>query len=183
MSTVYINLYKQGYYHRAGKPSTVNIHPGDMYASREAAIADIDTDAPYVGTVPVLLGVIPFEVYPEMSDPTPLRESRKWFANSTTQDMIEWDASTPGNLPITHNVGETFTAEPSQIAGMRPLLRVEQTLFGPETAFEMRYAAVNEDDNDARYDYPPAAPLDTGDDYSGPSYEQWKARLTLRTAQ
>lgn len=147
MSVVYVNLYKQGFYHRAGKPSTLSIHPGDMYPSREAAVADINLDAPYVGTVPVMLGNIPFFVYGENSAPTPLRESRPWFAQSITQEMLEWDPSTPGNLPITHSVGETFTAEPSQVVGLRPL-----------TAFEEREAAV-----------------EVGDDYSGPSYEQWKA--------
>lgn len=151
MTVAYINLYKQGFYHRAGKPGTMEVHPGDMYASREAAIADINHDAPYVGTFIVLLGANEFGTYPEHSEPVSLRESRKWFAPSTTQDMIDWDPATPGNLPITHSVGETFSAEPSQIAGLRPL-----------TAFAAREEAVA---------------IETGDGYEGPTYSEWKRQV------
>lgn len=79
MAKAYMNLYRQGWYHRAGKPGTLSIHPGDMYPTRSLALADIDHAAPYIGTVEVNLGDQDFLVYPSRSEPTPLRESRKWF--------------------------------------------------------------------------------------------------------
>lgn len=94
MTTVYMNLYKQGWYHRAGKPRTLSIHPGDLYETRAAAVADIDPAAPYVGTVAVELGSIPFVAYEDWSIPVPLYATRKRLEHRS----------------------------PSQIVGMRPLL-------------------------------------------------------------
>lgn len=49
----YVNLYHQGWYHRAGKPGCMSVHPGDLYPTEQAAVNDIDQDAPYFTTVPV----------------------------------------------------------------------------------------------------------------------------------
>lgn len=55
VQVAYVNLYLSGYYHRAGKPGQFNVHPGDLYPTAVQAINDIDPDAPYVGTVEVLI--------------------------------------------------------------------------------------------------------------------------------
>lgn len=80
MKTFYINLYHQGWYHRSHKPGCMNAHPGDMYPTMQAAVNDIDPEAPYIATVSVH---VPDQVaealhtYPEGSVPIPLSASRK----------------------------------------------------------------------------------------------------------
>lgn len=80
------NLYLQGWYHRAGKAGTMTLHPGDLYPSKEAALADIDPAAPYVGTALVQWvhpkGAEEPAVFPEGSAPVPLSVSRKWDVRS-----------------------------------------------------------------------------------------------------
>lgn len=78
MREAYINLYLSGFYHRSGKPGQFNVHPGDLYPTEAAALADIDPTAPYVGTAKVIVPVgVPLdEVNPENSVPTPLSETR-----------------------------------------------------------------------------------------------------------
>lgn len=49
----FMNIYRSGFFHRAGKPSAFDRHAGDMYATREAALADINPASHYVDTVPV----------------------------------------------------------------------------------------------------------------------------------
>ena len=76
------NLYQQGHYHRAGKPGTLTLHPGDLYATRDAAIADIDPSAPYIATAFVSWSHPVWEpepgVFPVGCKPVPLSESRRW---------------------------------------------------------------------------------------------------------
>jgi hypothetical protein len=52
--TGWVNVYRSGYYHRAGKPNMFDRHPGDLYPTRAAALADIAPEARhlYVGTSP-----------------------------------------------------------------------------------------------------------------------------------
>jgi hypothetical protein len=50
--TLYMNLYKAGWFHRKGKPGTVDIHPGDFYPNRGKAVAEIDRPELYLGTIP-----------------------------------------------------------------------------------------------------------------------------------
>lgn len=82
---VFMNLYRQGWYHRAGKPGTMRFHGGDLYPTREAAVADIDPAAPYIGTVPVTVSMASLpevgmiEPYPAESSPIPLRVTRKEY--------------------------------------------------------------------------------------------------------
>lgn len=51
--TGWMNIYRAGYYHRAGKPNMYDRHPGDCYPTRELAVADIDPPHLYVATVRV----------------------------------------------------------------------------------------------------------------------------------
>lgn len=77
---LWMNLYRQGWYHRAGKPGTMNVHPGDLYPSEAAAKADIDHLAPYIDTVSfeVPAGLVPsLAVYPQESEPTGLAKTRE----------------------------------------------------------------------------------------------------------
>lgn len=78
MRTAYINLYHSGFYHRSGKPGQFNVHPGDLYPTKEAAERDVDFEAPYIATVPVQIpdDVYLGEVNADDSVPTPLNETR-----------------------------------------------------------------------------------------------------------
>lgn len=58
----WLNVYRSGHYHRAGKPGMYDRHPGDIYETKEAALADISPASHYVATVPI-----------EWYDPEPLR--------------------------------------------------------------------------------------------------------------
>lgn len=49
----YINIYRSGFFHRPGKSGAYDRHPGDIYASEEAAKRDIHPWSHYVATVPV----------------------------------------------------------------------------------------------------------------------------------
>lgn len=74
------NLYLQGWYHRAGKAGTMTLHPGDLYPTKEAALADIDPGAPYMTTAFIQWeepGGYVTSVYPEGAQPVPLATSRK----------------------------------------------------------------------------------------------------------
>lgn len=51
---IYMNLYKSGWFHRCGKPLTLDRHAGDCYTSRAQALADIDPPSHYITTVAVL---------------------------------------------------------------------------------------------------------------------------------
>lgn len=51
---IFINLYRSGWFHRVGKPNTLDRHAGDCYTSRALALADIEPRSHYVATVAVL---------------------------------------------------------------------------------------------------------------------------------
>lgn len=77
------NIYRSGYYHRCGKPTMFDRHPGDLYPTRAAAEADVDPAARhlYVATTKVVW----YEesephVNSETSVPVPLSESRRKLA-------------------------------------------------------------------------------------------------------
>lgn len=94
---VYMNLYAQGWYHRQGKEGTMAFHPGDLYPDYGAAKADIDTEAPYLGTVgvdipegmvEVMFGKgVSLEPYGP-GEPIPLRESRKAIKDGTPSHIV-----------------------------------------------------------------------------------------------
>lgn len=50
----YMNVYKSGFFHKAGKADTFDRHAGDIYASHDAAVRDIHPRSHYVATVSVL---------------------------------------------------------------------------------------------------------------------------------
>lgn len=77
--TFYMNIYRNGWFHRDRKPNTLDRHPGDLYASYPEAVAAIDPAAVdfYVATVPVpYVGEGPIVKYGADSIPTPLSVSR-----------------------------------------------------------------------------------------------------------
>jgi len=78
--TSYMNIYAQGFYHRCGKPSTLNAHPWDLYDTWDEALADIDKDAPYITTVGFEWDAPEgIQAYPEGSIPVGLSVTRKKF--------------------------------------------------------------------------------------------------------
>lgn len=78
--TLYMNLYRAGYFHREGKPGCVDIHPGDCYATREEAEADVEPRSHYVATVPFDYTGPLVRPNPADSIPTPLSASRRMHA-------------------------------------------------------------------------------------------------------
>lgn len=113
MRLVWINLYLQGYYHRDHKPGTLPFHAGDTYATYGAAQADIDKDAPFIATFPVMLTETDFwagrgekqegwdllstaQPYGPDSQPKPLRETRGSFGKAREG----WDLQAQPNWPI-----------------------------------------------------------------------------------
>lgn len=49
----WMNVYRSGHFHKAGKPGAFDRHAGDFYATEEAARADIAPRSHYVATVPI----------------------------------------------------------------------------------------------------------------------------------
>ena len=78
--TCYMNIYRSGWFHREGKPNTLDRHAGDLYDSREQALADIDPPSHYIATVPVQWED-PEDIVanPAASVPVALSVSRKRF--------------------------------------------------------------------------------------------------------
>lgn len=49
----WLNIYRSGFYHKPGKSGAYDRHPGDIYASEQAARDDIHPRSHYIDTVPV----------------------------------------------------------------------------------------------------------------------------------
>lgn len=79
--TSWMNIYKSGYFHRKGKPDTLDVHAGDFYDSYEQAIKEIDPPSHYVATVPFEWeDVEGITVNPSDSVALPLSATRKrWY--------------------------------------------------------------------------------------------------------
>ena len=78
--TLWMNVYRSGWFHRAGKPLTLDIHAGDFYCSEESARAAIDPPAAYVATVPfTFTGPVQRENAAD-SQPLPISATRRLFA-------------------------------------------------------------------------------------------------------
>jgi hypothetical protein len=77
----FMNIYRSGYFHREGKPDTMNRHAGDIYDSREQAVKDINPPSHYIATVPVQWDD-PEDVVPNSPDSVPvsLSVSRRKYA-------------------------------------------------------------------------------------------------------
>lgn len=78
--TLWMNLYRAGYFHREGKPGCVDIHPGDCYETREEAEADVEPRSHYLATVPFTWFGPAVHANPADSIPTPLSASRRMHA-------------------------------------------------------------------------------------------------------
>lgn len=83
--TLWMNVYRSGWFHREGKADTLNIHAGDFYDSEPAARAAIDPPSHYVATVSFELTASPSLVKANSKDshPVPLSESRRRHANAS----------------------------------------------------------------------------------------------------
>lgn len=79
--TGWVNIYRAGYYHRAGKPNSYDRHPGDLYPTRRAALDDIEPAHLYVATVPVSW-FENFQPHTNAADskPVPVASSRRILA-------------------------------------------------------------------------------------------------------
>jgi hypothetical protein len=77
VKTFWMNIYRAGHFHRAGKPTCVDRHAGDFYETREAAMAEISPRSHYITTVPFTY-VDSEDVRANAADsvPTPLSVSR-----------------------------------------------------------------------------------------------------------
>lgn len=74
----FVNIYRSGWFHREGKPLTMDRHTGDIYESYEQAIKDIDPPSHYIATVGISwLDVENVRANPADSVPVPLSVSRK----------------------------------------------------------------------------------------------------------
>ncbi len=73
----WMNVYRSGWFHREGKPDTLNRHAGDLYTDYDHAIRDIDPVSHYIATVPVQWDepTVQVENAPD-SVPVPLSVSR-----------------------------------------------------------------------------------------------------------
>src|ERR1700728_3099970 len=49
----YINVYRNGYYHRRGKPNAFDRHVGDIYPSLQSALGEIVPGSHYIGTAEI----------------------------------------------------------------------------------------------------------------------------------
>ena len=81
----WMNVYKSGWFHREGKPLTLDRHAGDFYETREQAIKDIEPASHYIATVPFIYDEPDEDLRANPADsvPTPLSVSRKRFAAAT----------------------------------------------------------------------------------------------------
>lgn len=49
----FMNVYRSGHFHRAGKADCYDRHAGDIYPTREAAVRDIDPPSHYIDTIEI----------------------------------------------------------------------------------------------------------------------------------
>lgn len=92
--TLYINLYRAGWWHKQGKPNTTNLHAGDVYTTEALALENADPDKGYVTTAP-------FEVdFPgavlangPQSVPMSLSISRSLFLGDWSHSLLPYLAS------------------------------------------------------------------------------------------
>lgn len=77
----FVNIYRNGWFHREGKPGNMDRHTGDIYDSYAEAVGDIDPPSHYIATVGISwLDVEDVQPNPADSVPVPLSVSRKAYA-------------------------------------------------------------------------------------------------------
>lgn len=74
----FVNIYRSGWFHRKGKPNTLDRHTGDIYDSLEQAIKEINPASHYIATVGISW-VDEENVQPNPPDsvPVPISETRR----------------------------------------------------------------------------------------------------------
>lgn len=69
----FMNVYRSGHFHRAGKPGNFDRHGGDLYPDYASAVAAIEPASHYVATVPVSWpDYVGIQANTEHSKPLPL---------------------------------------------------------------------------------------------------------------
>ncbi len=92
--TSWMNIYRSGYFHREGKPLTLDCHAGDFYDSEERAKAEIDPPSHYIATVSFEWDDVDgITENPADSVPVSIGVSRKRYAEilalNASEDMLE----------------------------------------------------------------------------------------------
>lgn len=84
--TSWMNIYKSGFFHREGKPLTLDCHAGDFYDTKAQAVAVIDPPSHYLATVSFEWDDVDnIQTNPADSVPVPLSVSRKRHAMTAEQ--------------------------------------------------------------------------------------------------
>ncbi len=84
--TSWMNIYKSGFFHREGKPLTLDCHSGDFYDTKDQALAVIDPPSHYLATVSFEWDDVDnIQTNPADSVPVALSVSRKRYAMSVEQ--------------------------------------------------------------------------------------------------
>lgn len=114
---LYMNVYRAGHYHRQGKPLHTNLHGGDLFTTRESALAAVDPDAEYLGTVATYVNVpegCTVLENPEGSVPTPLSVTRgnplallPWHTHAENVPPI-LSAGQACGMPASREVGDDY---------------------------------------------------------------------------
>lgn len=84
--TLWMNVYRAGWYHRIGKPGCLDMHSGDFYTSEESARKQINPMSHYLGTISFQWLGPRMEENPEDSEPISLAVSRKQASEVTEED-------------------------------------------------------------------------------------------------
>lgn len=161
--TLYINLYRSGYWHRQGKPGTCNVHAGDVYDDFDTALRAIEPGKGYIDTIR-LEASLPFPLFvnPADAEPTPLRETAKLIArgdldnpkllpvyNTDSLDTSEREAV---NVPLPWEGAAKASGSPAKAYkpthGGYPTSPTPEALLGPFEARE-QFQAFSEERDDA----------------------------------
>lgn len=150
MNTGFMNIYRSGHFHRKGKPGMFDRHGGDLYPTREAALADIDRSlsAGYVATTDAIVWyeAVQQQANPPSSVPVPMSQTRiravpkAGFDSLETSEADAVDLTPEQTKAVARAAIDKFDRRgPSQLAGMRPL---RTRLADHVTAFQLRANAV-----------------------------------------
>lgn len=85
----FVNIYRSGWFHRMGKPLTLDRHTGDIYDTLEQAMQEIDPPSHYIATIGISwVDVEDVQPNPADSVPVGLAISRA-RAREAQQEMVE----------------------------------------------------------------------------------------------